>query len=144
AATGQLPFGAHELLAAVAGAGRVLDLGCGSGRLTLALARAGAAVTGLDTSRERLEQARRRAGEGGVELEEAGDDAATEAAPAIAPEGTLLRSVQGPPADVVRVLEEAGIPAEVVGGQVVATGAEGDVRAALRGRPNGGVDVYVR
>lgn len=69
AATRQLPFGAHELLAAVAGAGRVLDLGCGSGRLTVALAREGAAVTGLDTSRERLEQARRRAGEGGVELE---------------------------------------------------------------------------
>jgi SAM-dependent methyltransferase len=69
AATGQLPFGAPELLAAVAGARRVLDLGCGSGRLTVALARAGAAVTGLDTSRERLEQARRRAGEGGVELE---------------------------------------------------------------------------
>ena len=69
AATGQLPFGAHELLAAVAGARRVLDLGCGSGRLTVALARAGAAVTGLDTSRERLAQARRRAGESGVELE---------------------------------------------------------------------------
>lgn len=68
-ATEQLPFGAPELLAAVAGARRVLDLGCGSGRLTVALARAGAAVTGLDTSLERLEQARRRAGEGGVELE---------------------------------------------------------------------------
>ena len=68
-ATEQLPFGAPELLAAVAGARRVLDLGCGSGRLTVALAREGAAVTGLDTSRERLEQARRRTGEGGVELE---------------------------------------------------------------------------
>ena len=54
-----LPFGVAELLAAVAGAGRVLDLGCGSGRLTVALARAGAAVTGIDTSRERLEQASR-------------------------------------------------------------------------------------
>jgi hypothetical protein len=31
AATGQLPFGVAELLSAVAGAGRVLDLGCGSG-----------------------------------------------------------------------------------------------------------------
>lgn len=69
AVTKQLPFGAAELLSAVAGAGRVLDLGCGSGRLTVALARAGAAVTGIDTSRERLEQARRRAGEGGVELQ---------------------------------------------------------------------------
>lgn len=69
AAAEQLPFGAAELLSAVAGAGRVLDLGCGSGRLTVALARAGAGVTGIDTSRERLEQARRRAGEGGVELQ---------------------------------------------------------------------------
>ena len=68
-AAAELPFGAAELLAAVASAGRVLDLGCGSGRLTVALARAGAAVTGIDTSRERLEQARRRAAEGGVELE---------------------------------------------------------------------------
>jgi len=67
--TERLPFGAAELLSAVAGAGRVLDLGCGSGRLSVALARAGAAVTGIDTSRERLEQARRRAGEGGVELQ---------------------------------------------------------------------------
>lgn len=65
----ELPFGAAELLSAVAGAGRVLDLGCGSGRLTVALARAGAAVTGIDTSRERLDDARRRAGESGVELQ---------------------------------------------------------------------------
>lgn len=65
----ELPFGAAELLSAVAGAGRVLDLGCGSGRLTVALARAGAAVTGFDTSRESLEQARRRAGAAGVELQ---------------------------------------------------------------------------
>jgi len=65
----RLPFGAAELLSAVAGAGRVLDLGCGSGRLTVALARAGAAVTGIDTSAERLEQARRRAAESGVELQ---------------------------------------------------------------------------
>ena len=69
AVTEQLPFGAAELLATVAGAGRVLDVGCGSGRLTVALARGGAAVTGIDTSRERLEQARRRAGEDGVQLQ---------------------------------------------------------------------------
>jgi SAM-dependent methyltransferase len=68
-ASEQLPFGAAELLSAVAGAGRVLDLGCGSGKLTVALARAGAAVTGIDSSRERLEQARRRADESGVELQ---------------------------------------------------------------------------
>ncbi|HUP32385.1 MAG TPA: class I SAM-dependent methyltransferase [Gaiellaceae bacterium] len=65
----QLPFGAAELLSAVAGAGRVLDLGCGSGRLTVALAWAGATVTGIDTSRQRLDEARRRARKGGVELQ---------------------------------------------------------------------------
>lgn len=62
------PFGVPELLAAVAGARRVLDAGCGSGRLTVALASAGAEVTGIDTSTERLEGARRRAVEAGVEL----------------------------------------------------------------------------
>jgi SAM-dependent methyltransferase len=61
-------FGAAELLAAVAGARRVLDVGCGSGRLTVALALAGAEVTGFDTSSERLDQARRRAVEAGVGL----------------------------------------------------------------------------
>lgn len=62
------PFGTAELLAAVAGASRVLDAGCGSGRLTVALARAGAHVTGFDTSTERLAEAGRRAVESGVEL----------------------------------------------------------------------------
>jgi len=56
-----LPFGAAEIVAAVASAQRVLDAGCGSGRLTVALARAGVEVTGIDTSSARLEQARRRA-----------------------------------------------------------------------------------
>jgi SAM-dependent methyltransferase len=51
------PFGVREIVAAVAGAGSVLDAGCGSARLTLALAAAGAAdVIGIDTSLERLEQ----------------------------------------------------------------------------------------
>ena len=68
AAQEPLPFGTAEIVAAVAGAQRVLDAGCGGGRLTIALARAGAAVTGIDTSGERLEQARRRAARAGVEL----------------------------------------------------------------------------
>ena len=63
-----LPFGAAEILAAVAGAGRVLDAGCGSGRLTVALATAGAAVTGIDTNAGQLAEAARRADEAGVEL----------------------------------------------------------------------------
>ncbi len=64
----ELPFGTTEILAAVAGARRVLDAGCGGGRLTVSLAQAGAEVTGIDTSAERLEQARRRAVEAGVQL----------------------------------------------------------------------------
>jgi SAM-dependent methyltransferase len=55
------PLGVPEIVAAVAGAGSVLDAGCGSGRLTLALAAAGAAdVVGIDTSLERLAQGRAR------------------------------------------------------------------------------------
>lgn len=55
------PFGVPDITAAVATAGSVLDAGCGSARLTLALADAGAAeVTGIDTSVERLAQARAR------------------------------------------------------------------------------------
>jgi SAM-dependent methyltransferase len=54
-------FGVTEILAAVAGAGSVLDAGCGSARLTVALAQAGAAnVVGIDTSPKRLEQATER------------------------------------------------------------------------------------
>jgi len=62
------PFGSTEIVAAVAGARRVLDAGCGSGRLTLALAQAGAEVTGIDTNAGQLAEARRRAEGAGVEL----------------------------------------------------------------------------
>jgi SAM-dependent methyltransferase len=55
------PFGVPEIVAAVAGAGSVLDAGCGGARLTLALADAGATeVVGIDTSDERLAQGRAR------------------------------------------------------------------------------------
>ncbi len=53
----------------MAGARRILDAGCGSGRLSVALAQTGAAVTGVDTSRERLGRARARASKAAVELE---------------------------------------------------------------------------
>jgi ubiquinone/menaquinone biosynthesis C-methylase UbiE len=56
-----MPFGVSEIVAAVGAAGSVLDAGCGSARLTLALAEAGAAeVVGIDTSVERLAQGRAR------------------------------------------------------------------------------------
>ena len=53
------PLGVPQIVAAVAAAGSVLDAGCGSARLTLALVEAGAAdVVGIDTSLERLAQGR--------------------------------------------------------------------------------------
>ncbi|MCY7303214.1 MAG: methyltransferase domain-containing protein [Thermoleophilia bacterium] len=68
------PFGTVEILAAVEGAERVLDAGCGSGRLTVSLAKAGADVTGIDTNTGQLEQARGRAEEAGVALTLLGAD----------------------------------------------------------------------
>ncbi len=65
----EAPFGTAEILAAVSGARRVLDAGCGSGRLTVALAQAGSEVTGIDTNAKQLAEARRRAGAADVELE---------------------------------------------------------------------------
>jgi SAM-dependent methyltransferase len=65
----QAPLGAEQLAAAVAGARSVLDAGCGSGRLTVMLAVAGAAVTGLDTSGPRLAQLREKAAAVAVEIE---------------------------------------------------------------------------
>lgn len=47
----------------------MLDAGCGSGRLTLALAQAGARVSGFDTSSEALREARARATAAGVDLD---------------------------------------------------------------------------
>lgn len=67
----ELPFGAAEIVAAVAAAHaeHVLDAGCGSGRLTVALAEAGAEVTGFDTNASQLEEAARRASAEGVSLD---------------------------------------------------------------------------
>jgi SAM-dependent methyltransferase len=63
-----LPFGCAEILTATGGALRVLDAGCGSGRLTVALALTGAEVTGVDANASQLEAARGRADAAGVEL----------------------------------------------------------------------------
>ena len=55
------PFGVPQIVDAASAAGSVLDAGCGSARLTLALVEAGAAdVVGIDTSLERLAQGRAR------------------------------------------------------------------------------------
>ncbi len=80
---------------------------------------------------------------GGTMLDEAAD-ATQEAAP-LFDAAALVRMVQGPPAEIVRLLENEGIPAEVdPQGNVAAEGRIGEVRAALAGRPAGDVAVYVR
>jgi SAM-dependent methyltransferase len=57
-----------ELLELPAGAA-ILDIGCGTGRHAVELARAGYAVTGIDISAGMLREARAAAERGGVELE---------------------------------------------------------------------------
>jgi SAM-dependent methyltransferase len=47
-----------QAVAAAAGAGPILELGCGSGRVLLPLARAGCEITGLDLSAPMLERCR--------------------------------------------------------------------------------------
>ncbi|HKV68724.1 MAG TPA: class I SAM-dependent methyltransferase, partial [Gaiellales bacterium] len=66
-ATG-LPFGVAEVVEAAGRPGSTLDIGCGSGRLTVELARRGAAATGIDTNVRQLDAAHERARETGVEV----------------------------------------------------------------------------
>jgi SAM-dependent methyltransferase len=56
-------------------AGPVLELGCGSGRVALRLARQGHDVTGVDRDRELVAELRRRAGAAGVAVEAVVGDA---------------------------------------------------------------------
>ena len=57
-----------EFLGDVSGR-RILDLGTGTGRAAIALARRGALVTGVDASSEMLRVARTRAQDAGVSIE---------------------------------------------------------------------------
>lgn len=49
--------------------GPVLELACGTGRLTIALAREGFRITGIDNSAAMLDEARRKSAEAGVAVE---------------------------------------------------------------------------
>ena len=50
-----------QAMAAAAGGGPILELGCGTGRVLLPLARAGYEITGLDLSAQMLERCRAKA-----------------------------------------------------------------------------------
>lgn len=51
---------------AIQAGGKVLELGCGTGRISIPMAQAGIDVTGLDLSQEMLEKAKQKASESGV------------------------------------------------------------------------------
>jgi SAM-dependent methyltransferase len=63
-----LPYGVSEILEAAGTPDSALDLGCGSGGLTLELARRGAAATGVDTSAQALAEASQRARAAGIDV----------------------------------------------------------------------------
>jgi SAM-dependent methyltransferase len=54
---------------AIRSSGPVLELGCGTGRLSIAMAQAGAELVGLDCEPAMLDRARRKAAEAGVGVE---------------------------------------------------------------------------
>ncbi len=56
------PANAVELLAELAGSGRALELGIGTGRVALPLARPGVAVSGIDVSESMVEKLRAKPG----------------------------------------------------------------------------------
>jgi SAM-dependent methyltransferase len=137
--TGGSPPGFPEMLDAVAGAASVLDVGCGSGRLTVEVARRGAAVTGIDVSDARLKAARTRAAEAGVDARFLHADM-TEPLPfadaAFGAAASRLALMIAP--DPVAVLREAGRVVEPGGAVVTAVWAPvvenpwfGEARAAV-------------
>lgn len=68
-----------DFVVRAAGTGaRVVELGCGTGRIAVPLAQAGLDVVGVDVSPEMLDQARERAAAAGVDVEWVAADATVE------------------------------------------------------------------
>jgi SAM-dependent methyltransferase len=64
----KVPSPVSELAERYASPGRVLDVGCGTGRDAVYLSKRGWSVTGVDAIAQALDGARRRAGEAGAEV----------------------------------------------------------------------------
>jgi len=98
-----------DLLGARSGE-RILDLGCGSGQLTAAIAEAGASVIGLDSSPEMLTEARAHYPAVDFRLGDAADFALEEPVDAVFSNAVLhwVKNADGAAACIARALKHGG------------------------------------